>query len=165
MRALLVLAMAAVAAAQPLKKPLAEFDRAIQQLSSARLVGDPVTAGSTTIVPFAAVQFSMAAAAAPILTGGGLGGKVVPLGMLIVDGDDVRLEAIPEQPEPPGAFRQLVQALLDKKLVFMVNGLNVGNLQGTVQDLGPLMNGMLGGSTVIVNGLNAGSMNPPKPAK
>lgn len=85
----------------PVAKPLAEFDRIVEQLCSARVVGEPVAAGSTTVVPFAAVQFGLGSAAAPIATGGGMGGKVVPLGVLIVEGDDVRMSRSPSRPSSP----------------------------------------------------------------
>jgi tetratricopeptide (TPR) repeat protein len=57
-----------------------------------------------------------------------------------------------------------MQAILDRKVVFMVNGLNVGNTSGTIQDLAPLLSAMTGQTTVMVNGLNLGNLNPPRSA-
>jgi len=63
--------------------------------------------------------------------------------------------------------RQLLQAILDRKVVFMANGLNIGNAEGKVQDLAPLISnlGKLipdGSITTVGNGLNLGTLNPPK---
>jgi tetratricopeptide (TPR) repeat protein len=54
-----------------------------------------------------------------------------------------------------------MQAILDRKVAFMVNGLNIGNAPGGIQDLAPLISAMTGQKTVMVNGLNLGNMNTP----
>ena len=81
------------------------------QLTSANVVGEPLRAGDVTVVPFAAIQFGVGSAEATIAVGGGMGGRVVPLGVLIVQGDEVRLEQIPELAEKPSLVREIVQAV------------------------------------------------------
>lgn len=43
---------------------------------------------------------------------------------------------------------------------FMVNGLNLGNATGSVADLTPMIQEMMGQTTVFVNGLNLGNLKP-----
>jgi tetratricopeptide (TPR) repeat protein len=57
-----------------------------------------------------------------------------------------------------------MEAIRDRKVVFMVNGLNIGNTSGTIQDLAPLLSAMTGQTTVMVNGLNLGNLNLPRSA-
>jgi len=90
--------------------------------------------------------------------GGGMGGKTVPLGVLIVEGDDVRVELFPEQAEEPAIVQQFMQAILDRKVVIMGNGLNIGRTSGTIQELAPLISAMMGQTTWLGNALNLGSL-------
>jgi uncharacterized spore protein YtfJ len=145
----------------PLARPIAEFDKLMAQLTSANVVGEPMRAGDATVIPFAAIQFGVGSAGAAIAVGGGMGGRVVPLGVLIVQGDEVRLEQIPELAERPSLVRELVQAVLDRKVVFMGNGLNIGNASGNVSDLESLVAAQMGQTTIIGNALNLGSLAPP----
>jgi hypothetical protein len=57
--------------------------------------------------------------------------------------------------------RELVQAVLDRKVVFMGNGLNIGNAPGSVSDLESLIAAQTGQTTIIGNALNLGSLAPP----
>ncbi len=145
----------------PLARPLAEFDKLVAQLTSANVVGEPMRAGDVTVIPFAAIQFGVGSAGAATAVGGGMGGRVVPLGVLIVQGDEVRLERIPELAEKPSLVRELLQAVLDRKVVFMGNGLNIGNAPGNVSDLESLIAAQMGQTTIIGNALNLGSLAPP----
>ena len=151
---------ALAAHAQPLAKPLADFDKMVSGLKTSSVVGEPIPVGNTTVIPFAAVQFGLASAGAA----GGMGAKTVPLGVVIVEGDDVRVESLPHSGEKsPSAVQQLIQGIIDKKLLFMVNGINLGSAPGSASDLAPMLNAMMGQTTVMVNGLNLGSLNTPKP--
>ena len=148
----------------PLARPLAEFDKLVSQLNTSSLVGEPIRAGDTAVVPFARVQFGLGAGAAAVGVGGGMSGETVPFGVLIIEGDDVRAELFPEHGEKPSAIRQIIQAILDRKLVYMVNGLNIGNAPGEIQDMAPLLSAMMGQTTVMVNGLNLGNLKAPASA-
>lgn len=159
--ALLTLPGFSLLAQNPLARPLAEFDKLVAQLTSANVVGEPMRAGDVTVIPFAAIQFGVGSAGAAIAVGGGMGGRVVPLGVLIVQGDEVRLEQISEPPGKPSLVRELLRAVLDRKVVFMGNGLNIGNAPGNVSDLESLIAAQMGQTTIIGNGLNLGSLAPP----
>ena len=150
------------AVAQPLAKPLADFDRMVSDLKTSSMVGEPIRAGEITVVPFAAVHFELGSAAAVGTSAGGMGAKTVPLGVVIVAGDNVRVELLPRQEEKPGVIQQLIQAILDRKISFLVNGINLGQAPGNIADLTAMMNGMMGQTTVMVNGLNLGNLNPPR---
>ena len=156
---------AATGIAQPLAKPLADFDKMMAELKTSSVVGEPIHAGDTEVIPFAAVQIGLGSAGAMAGFGGGVGAKTVPLGVLIVDGDDVRVELLPRQEEKSAALMQeLMQGIINRKISFMVNGVNLGSAPGNVADLTPMMNGMMGQTAMMVNGLNLGSLNSPRRA-
>jgi uncharacterized spore protein YtfJ len=149
----------------PLSKPLANFDKLVSQLKISSVVGEPIRTGNTTIIPFAKIKFGLAGGEAMVGFGGGMDAKTVPLGILIVEGDDVRAEVFPEQQEERSTLpEQIMQAIRDRKLVMMVNGLNLGHTSGTIQDLTPLISAMMGQTTVMVNGLNIGDLAAPASA-
>jgi uncharacterized spore protein YtfJ len=149
----------------PLAQPLADFDRLVSQLKISSVVAEPIRAGDTVVIPFAKVKFALGGGEAMMGFGGGMGAKTVPLGVLIVEGDDIRAELFPEPEEKTTVPQGLMQAILDRKVVFMVNGLNVGNTSGTIQDLAPLISAMTGQTTVMVNGLNLGNLATPASAR
>lgn len=152
-----------LAGAQPLAEPLANFDRMISELKTRSVIGEPIRVGNTTVIPFAAVQFGLGNAGAAVGAAGGMGAKIVPLGVVIVEGDDVRVESLPHKEEKSSAtMQQIMQGIIDKKLAIMVNGINLGNAPGNVSDLTPMINAMMGQTTVMVNALNLGNLNAPR---
>ncbi|MGA3040523.1 MAG: spore germination protein GerW family protein [Bryobacteraceae bacterium] len=159
-----LVAQLAVAQA-PLAQPLADFDKLVTQLKIGSVVGEPIRVGDTAVVPFAKIKFGLAAGQAMIGFGGGMGGTTVPLGVLIVEGDDVRVELFPEREEKPAALDQLIQAIRDRKLVIVGNGLNIGHTSGTIQDLAPLISAMMGQTTWVGNALNLGGLSAPTAPK
>ena len=162
--ALLLLGALIARAQAPLAKPLADFDKLVSQLKISSVVGEAIHVGETAIIPFARIKFGLGGGGAMIGFGGGMGGQTLPLGILIVEGDDVRAEMFPEQPEKPSLFQQLVQGLIDRKIVIMANGLNIGNTTGTIQEMEPLIAGLLGQTTIIANGFNLGTLKTPASA-
>jgi uncharacterized spore protein YtfJ len=151
--------------AQPLAKPLADFDKMVSELKSSSVVGEPIRAGDTTVIPFARVQFGLGSAGAKGGVVGGVGAQTVPLGVVIVSGDEVRVDLLePQEEKTPAVMRQLTQSIIDRKVSFMVNGLNIGNATGDIADLTPMITGLMGQTMVIVNGLNLGNLNAPRPA-
>jgi len=162
--ALLLLRGIPARAQAPLAAPLAEFDKLVAQLKTSSVIGDPIRAGEVTVVPFAKVQFGLGSGQAAMAFAGGMGAKTVPLGILVVEGDDVRAEMFPEQVEKPTYLHEIIQAILDRKVTFMVNGINLGEMSGSVQDLAPLIAAMTGQTTVMVQALNLGSLNTPASA-
>ena len=162
--ALLLLAIPCRAQA-PVERPLGEYDKLVSQLKSSSLVGEPIRAGGTTIIPFASVFFGLISGDAKIASGGGLNSKTVPLGFLVVEGDDVRVEFLSVPEDKPSVVRQLLQAILDRKVVIIGNGLNIGHADGNVQDLAPLISSLAklmaeGNVTTVGNALNLGSVKP-----
>jgi uncharacterized spore protein YtfJ len=149
----------------PLAGPLADFDKLVAQLKISSVVGEPIRAGDTAVIPFAQVKFVLGGGQVMIGFGGGMDAKTIPLGILIVEGDDVRAELFPEREKTAAVPEGLMEAIRDRKVVFMVNGLNVGNTSGTVQELAPLLSAMVGQTTVMVNGLNLGNLDPPRSAR
>jgi tetratricopeptide (TPR) repeat protein len=105
----------------PLAQPLADFDKLVSQLKVGAVVGQPVTMGETIIVPFAKIRFGLGGGGAMMAYGGGMGGKTIPLGILIIEGDKVRAELFPEE-EPRPSFLQQMLPMLLKMLPEMMGG-------------------------------------------
>ena len=160
----LVFAGSPALAQNPLAKPLAEFDKLAAQLRSGSVVGEPIRAGDTAVIPFAKIQFALGGGEMMAGLGGGMGGKAVPMGVLIIEGDEVRTELFPEPVEKPSLLHEVLQSILDRKVVFMGNGVNIGHTTGTIQDLAPLVSAMMGQTTVMGQVFNVGSLNPPSSA-
>jgi uncharacterized spore protein YtfJ len=155
-----------VARAQaPLAQPLADYDKLVSQLKVSNVVGEPIRTGDTAVIPFARVKFTLGGGQLAVGFGGGMDAKTIPMGVLIVEGDDVRAELFPNQDEKTSVLEGLMQAVRDRKFVYMVNGLNIGSTSGTVQDLAPLLSAMMGETTIMVNGLNLGNLNTPASAR
>ncbi len=148
----------------PLAKPLADFDKLVSQLKVGSVVGEPIRVGDTAVIPFAKIKFGLGGGGAMMGFGGGMGGKTVPLGILIVEGDDVRAELFPEQEEKPTLLQEIIRAILERKVVIMGNGLNIGGSSGMIQDLAPLISAMMGQSTFMGNALNLGRLATPASA-
>ena len=96
----------------PLAEPLADFDKLVSSLRIGAVVGEPIKAGETYVVPFAKFRFGLGGGGAMLAFGGGMGGKTVPLGILIVDDEDVRVELFPEEEKKPSLFQELLPVLL-----------------------------------------------------
>jgi uncharacterized spore protein YtfJ len=153
---------AAVAGAQPLAKPLADFDRMLADLKASSVVAEPIRAGNTNVVPFAAVRFGFGNGGALGGFAGGIGVHTLPLGVVIVEGDEVRVELLAqEEGKPVSMLQQLIQGIIDRKVVIMGNGVNLGNAPGNVSDLTAMITGMMGQTTVIGNALNLGYLRAP----
>jgi tetratricopeptide (TPR) repeat protein len=148
----------------PLARPLADFDKLVSQLKISSVVGEPIRVGDTAVIPLAKIKFGLGGGGAMMGFGGSMSGKTVPLGILIVEGDDVRAELFPDQEEKPTILREIIQAILDRKVVIMGNGLNIGGTSGTLQDMAPLISAMMGQTTVMGNALNLGSLATPASA-
>ena len=158
---------APVWAQAPLARPLADFDKLVSQLSADNLVGTPIRAGESTVIPFAAIQFELGAGGKGAIAGGGMNAKTIPLGVLIVEGDDARAELFPAEEPKQTVLQQVLQAVLDRKIVFMANGVNVGNAPGKLEDLAPLvaaLSAINAQTTVMANGFNLGSLSAPRSA-
>jgi uncharacterized spore protein YtfJ len=147
----------------PLARPLSDFDGLAAKLRAASVVGQSISVGETTIVPFAKISFGLGGGGAMMGFGGGMGGKTIPLGILIVEGDDVRAELFPEPEEKPSLLRDILQAILDRKVVIMGNGLNTGDTSVNPRDMASLLESMMGKTTFVGNALNVGHLKPQTP--
>jgi tetratricopeptide (TPR) repeat protein len=96
----------------PLEQPLADFDMLVSNLRVGAVVGDPVKIGETFIVPFAKIHFGLGGGGAMMAFGGGMGGKTIPLGILIIEGENVRVELFPEEEKKPSLLQELLPILL-----------------------------------------------------
>jgi len=107
---------------------------------SQRVVGDPIQVGKVTIIPLVMVQFGYgggggggaggtgrhfqlrAGQGSGAGEGGGAGGNVQPVGLLIVDGQEIRVFTLPvsgpygtiEKPVPGARVTELVPDLIAK---------------------------------------------------
>jgi uncharacterized spore protein YtfJ len=96
----------------PLAQPLADFDKLVSQLKVGAVVGEPITMGETIIVPFAKIRFGLGGGGAMMAYGGGMGGKTIPLGILIIEGENVRAELFPEEERQPSFLQQMLPVFL-----------------------------------------------------
>ena len=105
----------------PLQQPLADFDRLVSHLKVGAVIGEPITVGETIIIPFAKIHFGLGGGGAMMAFGGGMGGKTIPLGILIIEGENVRAELFPEEEKQPSFLQQMLPILL-KMLPEMMGG-------------------------------------------
>jgi uncharacterized spore protein YtfJ len=103
----------------PLDQPLADFDKLISSLKASVFVGEPIQAGDTTIIPFAKVSFGLGGGGAMMAFGGGMGGKTIPLGILIIEGENVRAELFPQEEQKPSFLQEMLPVLLKMLPQFM----------------------------------------------
>jgi uncharacterized spore protein YtfJ len=98
----------------PLDKSLAEFDRLVAGLKAGAVVGQPLTVQDTVVIPFAKIKFGLGGGGGGTVGfGGGMGAKTVPLGFLIIEGEKVRVELIPEEDKKPSLLQELLPVLLN----------------------------------------------------
>jgi len=115
----LVLLAGLLEAQAPLEQPLAEFDKLVSNLKVAAVVGKPVQVGETYVVPFAKIRFGLGGGGSMFAFGGGMGGKAIPQGLLIIEGEDVRVELFPEEEKKPSLLQELLPIILKMLPQFM----------------------------------------------
>jgi uncharacterized spore protein YtfJ len=96
----------------PLEQPLAEFDKLVSHLKVGAVIGEPITVGETIIVPFAKIHFGLGGGGAMMAFGGGMGGKTIPLGILIIEGENIKVELFPEEEKKPSFLQEMLPVLL-----------------------------------------------------
>lgn len=101
-----------LASQAPLEEPLANLDKLIANLKVSSVIGEPVRSGETYILPFAKITFGLGAGGAMMGYGGGMGGKTIPLGILIIEGEDVRAELFPLEEKKPSLLQELLPIFL-----------------------------------------------------
>lgn len=96
----------------PLEQPLADFDKLVSNLKVSSIIGEPIQVGDTTIIPFAKISFGLGGGGAMMAFGGGMGGKTIPLGILIIEGENVRTELFPQEEKKPSFLQEMLPVLL-----------------------------------------------------
>jgi uncharacterized spore protein YtfJ len=109
---LIVPALASAQTQTPLDQPLADFDKLVSSLKVSALIGEPIQVGDTTIIPFAKISFGLGGGGAMMAFGGGMGGKTIPLGILIIEGENVRVELFPQEEKKPSFLQEMLPVLL-----------------------------------------------------
>jgi len=96
----------------PLDESLSLFDKMTAQLKIDSVIGKPIRSGNTVVIPFARISYGMGSGGAMGGFGGGMGGKAIPFGVLIVEGDDVRVELFPLEEEKPSLLQQMLPVIM-----------------------------------------------------
>jgi len=96
----------------PLDESLALFDKMTAHLKIDSVIGKPIRSGDTVVIPFARISYGMGSGGAMAGFGGGMGGKAIPFGVLIIEGEDVRVELFPIEEKKPSFFQQMLPVLM-----------------------------------------------------
>jgi uncharacterized spore protein YtfJ len=102
----------AAQSASPMDDSLANLDKLISSLKVNSIIGEPIRAGNSIIIPFSRIKFGVGAGGSMMAFGGGMGGKAIPAGFLIIEGDDVRIELLPLEEKKPSFLEQMLPILL-----------------------------------------------------
>lgn len=96
----------------PVQESMVNFDKLIANLKVTTVIGEPIRSGKAIIIPFARVSFGMGAGGSMTGYGGGMGGKAIPAGILIIEGEDVRVELFPIEEKKPSFLQEMLPILL-----------------------------------------------------
>jgi uncharacterized spore protein YtfJ/Tfp pilus assembly protein PilF len=96
----------------PIDSSLQSFDRMLSRLNMDSIMGKPIKSGNTVIIPFARIKFGLGGGGAASAFGGGMGGKVIPVGLLIIEGETVKIEMFPIEEKKPSFLQELLPMLL-----------------------------------------------------
>ncbi|MFB0565731.1 MAG: spore germination protein GerW family protein [Candidatus Aminicenantaceae bacterium] len=99
-------------AKSPVDEAFISFEKMMSIIKVSSVIGKPLQVGDTVIVPFSKISFGLGAGGIMMGYGGGMGGKAVPLGILIIDGDEVKVELFPLEEKKPSFFQQMLPTLL-----------------------------------------------------
>jgi len=99
-------------AKSPLDESLSLFDKMTSNLKIGSVIGKPIRSGNTVVIPFARISYGMGSGGAMMGFGGGMGGKAIPFGVLIVEGDNVRVELFPVEEKKPSFLQQMLPVLI-----------------------------------------------------
>ncbi len=95
------------------------FDRITSIIKVDSVIGDPIKVKDTIIIPFSKISYGLGAGGAMMGYGGGMGGKTIPLGVLIIEGEDVRVELFPLEEKKPSFLQEMLPVLLQMLPQFM----------------------------------------------
>jgi uncharacterized spore protein YtfJ len=90
----------------------ASYDKMMSVINVNSVIGKPIRSGNVIVVPFSKISIGFGAGGMMMGYGGGMGGKVVPLGILVIEGNDVRIEVFPLEEKRPSFLEQMLPVLL-----------------------------------------------------
>jgi uncharacterized spore protein YtfJ len=96
----------------PVEESLIHFEKMLSNIEVNSVIGKPIRQGDITIIPFSKISFGLGAGGATMGFGGGMGGKTIPLGILIIEGEDVRVELLPQEEKKPSFLAEMLPALI-----------------------------------------------------
>lgn len=88
------------------------FDKMMSIIKVSSVIGKPIQEGKAIIIPFSKISYGIGAGGAMMGFGGGMGGKTVPLGVLVIEGDDIRAELFPLEEKKPSFFMEMLPMLI-----------------------------------------------------
>jgi uncharacterized spore protein YtfJ len=95
------------------------FDKITSVIKVDSVIGEPIRVQNTVVIPFSKISYGMGAGSAMMGFGGGMGGKTIPLGVLIIEGQDVRVELFPLEEKKPSFLQEMLPVLLQMLPQFM----------------------------------------------
>lgn len=95
------------------------FDKMTSVIKVDSVIGEPIKVKNVIIVPFSKISYGLGAGGAMMGFGGGMGGKTIPLGVLIIEGEDVRVELFPLEEKRPSFLQEMLPVLLQMLPQFM----------------------------------------------
>ena len=95
------------------------FDKMTSIIKVDSVIGEPIRVQDVIIVPFSKISYGMGAGGAMMGFGGGMGGKTIPLGVLIIEGEDVRVELFPLEEKKPSFLQEMLPVLIQMLPQFM----------------------------------------------
>ncbi len=104
---------------------LQKFDQLMSNFTVDSIIGKPIRSGKTIVIPFARIKFGLGAGGAANGYGGGMGGKVIPMGVLIIDGEDINIELFPLEEKKPSLLQEMLPVLLKMLPQFLGNKTSV----------------------------------------
>jgi uncharacterized spore protein YtfJ len=88
------------------------FDKMMSIIKVSSVIGKPIQSENTIVIPFSKISFGLGAGGAMMGFGGGMGGKAVALGVLVIEGEDVRVELFPLEEKKPSFLQQMLPVLI-----------------------------------------------------
>ena len=95
------------------------FDKMTSIIKVDSVIGEPIRVQDVIIVPFSKISYGLGAGGTMMGFGGGMGGKTIPLGVLIIEGEDVRVELFPLEEKKPSFLQEMIPVLLQMLPQFM----------------------------------------------
>jgi uncharacterized spore protein YtfJ len=98
--------------ASPIDEAFVNLDKMMAAVNVGSVIGDPIQIQDTIIIPFSKISYGLGAGGAMMGFGGGMGAKTIPLGILIIEGEDVRVELFPIEEKKPSFLQEMLPVLL-----------------------------------------------------